>query len=181
MLSCVMLPNTNMLMIAVLQQGAATHQVPGFDVFFGADSVSSTTSMDVLLICTGQMFVMVQRFHTLYFSLDIYWIVVKMTHLIRNSIGAVQHKGETHLLGDGKICSFSTCHRKSVFYSCKISEVNSKAMQIFRSDLIVTVEVVAQFSPFSPFKQKSTLKTHTVLPSHHGARGHILSICQISL
>lgn len=40
MLSCVLLPNIKMFMIAVLQQGAATHQVPGFDVFFGAVSAS---------------------------------------------------------------------------------------------------------------------------------------------
>lgn len=77
-----MLPNIKMFMIAVLQQGAATHQVPGFDIFLVRCLLHHLTSMHVLLICAGQMFVMVQGFHTLYYSLDIYWIVVKMTHLI---------------------------------------------------------------------------------------------------
>lgn len=76
-----MLPNIKMFMIAVLQQGAATPQVPGFDVFFGAVSAPPPLWMFCLYVLE-KMFVMVQGFHTLYYSLDIYWIVVKMTHLI---------------------------------------------------------------------------------------------------
>lgn len=54
-------------MIPVLQQGAATHQVRGFDVFWCSVS-SSTSLLDVLLIfaATGQMFAMVQLFTQLF-------------------------------------------------------------------------------------------------------------------